>query len=49
MKPCSGGADVMERPCAVAQGIDINTTCSHTYPRVFSRYRPQICAYIMVA
>jgi hypothetical protein len=25
MEACYGGTDVMERPCAVARGIDINT------------------------
>jgi hypothetical protein len=25
MEPCYGGMDVMERPCAVARGKDINT------------------------
>jgi hypothetical protein len=25
MEACYGGADVMERSCAVARGIDINT------------------------
>jgi hypothetical protein len=24
MEACYGGTDVMERPCAVARGIDIN-------------------------
>ena len=28
MEACYGGADVMERSCAVARGIDINKTAS---------------------
>jgi hypothetical protein len=30
MEACYGGADVMERSCAVARGIDINTTTAVT-------------------
>jgi hypothetical protein len=32
MEACYGGTDVMERPCAVARGIDINNTTSPIHP-----------------
>jgi hypothetical protein len=32
MEACYGGTDVMERSCAVARGIDINTILPVTVP-----------------
>jgi hypothetical protein len=32
MEACYGGTDVMERSCAVARGIDINTKSPQTTP-----------------
>ena len=39
MEACYGGAGVMERPCALARGKDINST----HPHAFSRCRSQTC------
>jgi hypothetical protein len=39
MEACYGGTDVMERPCAVARRIDINTYPGFLYSKVPGSYR----------
>jgi hypothetical protein len=41
MEACYGGTDVMERSCAVARGIDINTKLSYCTPPDEGRFVPE--------
>jgi hypothetical protein len=43
MEECYGGTDVMERSCAVARGIDINTPAAREFSRKENAVAEQEC------
>jgi hypothetical protein len=45
MEACYGGTDVMERSCAVARGIDINTKVHYNYK---TKYQPNRALVLVI-